>query len=150
MANFITLEHLRQTAAALLEKIHGKLSKSDISINTFTDSEHDYSIDEYGNYKVGTIEDSEIKIPVDWIHDSSNSYSSLSASSGGNSVSLVTTGEKYNWNQLSIGYIDNGVLHVPNVTTSNSGSSYYSGAFYFIVPSSGTGYSHETANVTIT
>jgi len=41
----------------------------DVNMNTFTDGEYDYQLDNYGNLQVGTIEGNEIKIPADWIND---------------------------------------------------------------------------------
>lgn len=61
-----------------------------------------------------------------WRDDANTTYSSLSASSGGTDVSLVTTGEKYTWNNKS------------NLTLGTSSTTAYRGDY------GNTAYTHAT------
>ena len=143
---FITLEHLRRTAAALLEKIHEKLSIDDVQINDYKNYEPEID----GNYTLGTINHADMVIPSNWIHDIVPTYYSLTPSPNSSTPSLVTPMDKYRWNHTPIGYIDSNVLYVMTPATSTSGSLKYSGLFYFYVPSSGTGSNAGVANTLIT
>ena len=140
---FITLEHLRKTAAALLEKIDTKLSKSDIEIN------ETYTMNADGDCIIGTINNETIKVPYYWLADNTYQYDNLTPNSYSNLASLVGTKDKFRWNNMAIGYIYNNTLYVKKPTTRTYSASHYSGLFYFFVPSTGTGATANETNISI-
>ena len=92
--NYITLDHLRQTAAALLQKMYDieNDAEVDVNMNTFTNGEYDYQADDYGNLKVGTIEENEIKIPYDWAYEiAQGTIPGYSLSISNNRITLTST-----------------------------------------------------------
>lgn len=94
--NYITLDHLQQTAAALLQKMYDIENDIDVDVdvnmNTFTDGEYDFQADDYGNLKVGTIEGNEIKIPYDWANNIvQGAIPGYSLSISNNRITLTST-----------------------------------------------------------
>ncbi len=76
---------------------------------------------------------------------------SASAAAGISAANITSWNKKVGIDELSIGYVNGNNIYIsPSVRFSQQGDSEYSGKFYFVIPSSGTGISgYNQANTTI-